>query len=295
MNTTVVQDVSDESARSEALGVACSARRDKKAGAQTHAPLTEFDLQHVGEPLEIIDLALEHGFDGKPYFVGAQFRAKACLSEGRLAGIYCSSHREHLGKVLEREEGIPGALLAKTMNEAKRRKRLFGEWLVERKLMTMARLRVCLSKHWAAHMRNLGLSCGAFELAMVEQRYRYDHSLTFSAHEILSNSVFDVASEPLSFAEALSVVNPFKREVVATHGDPNPELVGMLCDLAGRVERFSTDVALYPGPFVFRSDGRLYVVQPLRMHPRMSLTAAVCNPSKVGLLLQRATSLTDRI
>lgn len=251
-------------------------------------------LGDIAEPVALIEGSIEQAFDGELHFIGAEFRAKVCVTEGRMAWVYCSTHGEHLGDVLERSLGLGADLLAKAMQEARRRQRKLGEWLVDEGLITEARLRECLREHLAAHLRALAFTTGEFEVAFVGQRHRYDDALLFSLDEIVATSVFTSVRKALSFVDALALVDPVAGRVLAweSRGDVLPDWAAL--ELSDRVRRFARDVGSRCTS-VFRSDRLVCCIQPLRTHPRLWLAYGSRDAQKVGLMVGRAAALEGTV
>lgn len=251
-------------------------------------------LGDIADPVALIEGSIDHAFDGELHFIGAEFRAKVCVTEGRMAWVYCSTHREHLGDVLERSLGLRADLLAKAMDEARRRQRKLGKWLIDEGWATEVRLRECLREHLAAHLRALAFTTGEFEVAFVEQRHRYDEGLLFALDEIVATSVFTSVRKALSFVDALAIVDPVAGRVLAweSHNDALPEWDALA--LSDRIRRFALDVGKRCTS-VFRSDQLVCCIQPLRVHPRLWLAYGSSDAQKVGLMVGRAAALEGTV
>lgn len=244
-------------------------------------------------PAEVICAAVEESFDGEIYFISDNDRAKVCVYRGHVAWVYASGHGENLGHVLQREAGIAPNVLAQAMQEAKARKRMFGEWTVEQGLISREQLRSCLLNHLGNQLRTLAETITEFEFALVPQPYRYDEALTFDFDEIVTQSVFERVRSSLRHADGVVIVDPGRKRIV------NPRLGAefapddVLAEVAGRASLFWSRSGMR-GASMFRGQDVVFCVLPLKACDHYCLVAT-CELRKWGRVLPGIQAIADRI
>lgn len=220
------------------------------------------------EPLGLIAEALREGFEGELFFTGEDFRAKVCLTEGRIAWARCSSHAEFFGAFLRQELGLSEATLRSALQACQSSGRRFGEELVERGIVDAPRLRRCLASHVATHLWHLGHTRGDFEVEEQVQRYRYGSEFTFSLEELLVESLRPICERVAKRAPnvPVAVVGGARIGALTTVGDPSPEQLSMAADLAVRNGGYGRAVEqTQMGPALFRTEHANIFVQPLSL------------------------------
>jgi hypothetical protein len=144
------------------------------------------------EPL--VRRLLHERYDGELLLRGHD-TARICLFEGAIPWVRCNGYPEHLGHVLQRELGLPDAVLRGAMAHCRSVGQRLGEGLLGLGLAQPHELRDCLYRHISDQLWELLTWPGPVVVEQSQWPHRYDHAFTFDLDALLRRPTAPTADE----------------------------------------------------------------------------------------------------